>query len=269
MSVMCKLYGVSRGGFYAWQSRGPSERETQDAALTKKIRRAHKNSRDTYGSPRVTKQLKGEGVTVSKRRVERLMRENGIKSNVANLYRKRHGLQGFLASVTNQIRGREVTGPDQIWRGDITYLKVNGQWRYMATIMDDYSRKIIGWSIGKEKTTALTRKVLMQAMRRRKPQTLPILHTDRGTEYISGHLKKYLERKGIKQSVNRPKSMNDNARMESWFKSMKSDMYHREVFKTDGALHNAMRSYVEFYNRVRLHSSLGYVSPNEYEAAKT
>jgi len=266
---MCKLYEVSRGGFYAWQARPPSERSAADAVLVKKIQRAHKNSRDTYGSPRVTKQLNKQGVAVGKRRIERLMREHGIKSNVANLYRKRHGLQGFLASVSYRIKGVEVTGPDQLWRGDITYLKVNGQWRYMATVMDHYSRKIIGWSIGREKSTALTRKVLKQAMRRRKPQNLPIFHSDRGTEYLSGHFKKYLDRKGIVQSVNRPKRMNDNAQLESWFKSMKSDMYHREQFKSDHALHDAMRSYVEFYNRVRLHSSLGYVSPNEYEAALT
>jgi transposase InsO family protein len=266
---MCKIYGVSRGGFYAWQARPPSERSVQDAVLVKKIRRAHKNSRNTYGSPRVTKQLNTQGVAVSKRRVERLMREHGIKSNVANLYRKLPGLHRYYESVSNHIKGLVVTGPNQLWRGDITYLKVNGQWRYMATVMDQYSRKIIGWSIGKEKSTALTRKVLMQAMRRRKPERLPIFHSDRGTEYLAGHFKKYLDRKGIVQSVNRPKRMNDNAPMESWFKSMKSDMYHREQFKNDHALHNAMRSYVEFYNRVRLHSSLGYVSPNEYEAALT
>ncbi len=118
----------------------------------------------------------------------------------------------------------------------------------MATVMDHYSRKIIGWSIGREKTATLTRKVLKQAVRRRRPNKLPIFHSDRGVEYLAGDFKRYLKRKGIRQSVNRPKRMNDNAPMEPWFKSMKSDMYHREQFKSDHALHDAMHSYVEFYN---------------------
>lgn len=269
MSVMCQLYGVSRGGYYAWRNRPPSERSIRDAALVRKIVRVHKNSRDTYGSPRVTEQLKRQGVDVGKRRVERLMREYGIRSNVANLYRRLPGLHRFFGDLDNKIRQIDVTAPNQVWHGDLTYLKVNGQWRYMATVMDRFSRKIIGWSIGKEKSTRLTARALKQALRRRAPETMPVFHSDRGTEYLAGAFRRCLDRHCIVQSVNRPKVMNDNALIESWFQTMKSDMYHREQFKSDHALHGAMKSYVAFYNRVRLHSSLGYVSPDEYEAAFT
>ena len=168
------------------------------------------------------------------------MRENGLQG-ATNLYRRLPGLHKFYVSLSNRIRDVALTGSDQVWLGDITYLKVNGAWRYMATVLDRYSRKILSWTIGKKKTASLTRRALRQALASRRPERLPIFHSDRGTEYLAGEFKRELDRLGMTQSVNRPKRINDNAHMETWFKSMKSEMYHRQTFTTDVGLHKAMR----------------------------
>jgi putative transposase len=248
---MCALYGVSASGFYAWRSRPVSERAVEDERLVEQIRTAHAKSRETYGSPRVH---------------EALMREHGITACSATLYRRLPGLGRFYASVGNRVQELTVTRPDQVWVTDVTYLKVNGAWRYLATVMDRHTRRLLGWALAAQKTAAVVRRALQQAIRRRRPPTGTIVHSDRGVEFLADTTKQTLQRAGLVQSMNRPRRMNDNAHMESWFKSMKSDLYHRQTFSSDSQLREALRSYVEFYNRVRLHSALGYRSPVEFES---
>lgn len=265
---MCELYGVTRGGYYAWRDRMPSARAMEDERLLTVIQAVHHKSRNTYGSPRVHAAMKRAGETVGKRRVERLMRENGIQAASERLYRRMTGLSRQFLMVKNEIKVMDVSNVDQVWVGDITYLKVGQQWRYLVTVMDRYSRRLVGWALGKERTTALTRRALHNAIRLRKPTHKPIFHSDRGSEYISTQYRKALANQGLIQSANRPNRMNDNAHMESWNKTMKADMYHRSKFDNDRTLRNAIRSYVDFYNRERLHSSLGYLSPIEFEQAR-
>jgi transposase InsO family protein len=262
---MCRLYGVTRAGYYAWRSRGESRRECQNRRLAERIRAVHEASRGTYGSPRVHRALARRGCAASENRIARLMRQHGIRARVATIRYTNPALKRFFGVAGNQQLGVEPGGPDKVWVGDITYLKVGGIYRYLAVVMDRYSRRVIGWAYGRRKDAALTLKALNRAVGQRKPVRGLIFHTDRGIEYAASAFRARLAELGMRQSMNRPGQLNDNAYIESFFHSMKSEIYHGLRFNEDRQMSAALRAYMPFYNRARLHSSLDYVSPATYE----
>ena len=263
---MCRLYGVTRSGFYAWCRRVPSIRQQIDEKLTEQIKRLHKESRETYGSPRLHQALRQNGTHVGVKRVARLMRQNSLLARSAGIYRRRPGTKEFFYRLANQTLNVKANQCNRVWVGDVTYLKVREGWRYCAVVMDRYSRRIIGWALSKRRDVALTLKAFNRAVRHRRPEPGLIFHSDRGIEYASFVFRKRLTQLGVIQSMNRPQSMNDNAFMESFFHSLKSDIYHGIALETEAQLNHRLKSYFPFYNQQRLHSSLAYRTPVQYEA---
>jgi transposase InsO family protein len=261
---MCELYGVTRAGFYAWQRRDVSSRASEDLALTERVREAHARSRGYYGSPRVTQQLRQQGVAVGRRRVARLMRLAGLQGRSARRYRRGAAAKrAFFSASPRQVVTTSTT--DQLWVGDVTYLKVGAQWRYLATVMDRHSRRIVGWSLSPRRDAALTSCALRQAARNRSPAPGLVFHSDRGIEYAANEFRAQATRLGILQSMNRPGKMNDNAHMESFFHSMKAEELYGQTFTTDDQLRHALNRYIAFYNQQRLHSALRYLPPAAFE----
>jgi putative transposase len=268
--MMCALYGVTRGGFYAWQCRQPSARTSQDVRLTERIRQVHAQSRGYYGSPRVARQLRCEGEAVGRRRVARLMRRAQLQGRSARRYHRSMVRQrAFFASVPNQQRAHVTQAPNQVWLGDVTYLKVAGQWRYLAVVMDRHSRRVLGWSLSARRDAALTSEALRHSVRKRPPAAGLLFHSDRGIEYAAFDYRHELARLGILQSMNRPGKINDNAHMESFFHSMKAEDLYGRHFADDDQLRQALRSYIAFYNYQRLHSALRYVAPATFERRRS
>lgn len=226
-------------------------------------------NRNTYGSPRVFHALKREGVRVSEKRVARLMRDNGLRARALKTYSKPAKVKFFYKAIENQRKGMgKPTEINQQWSGDITYLKVGQRWHYLAVVIDLFSRRIIGWAFGKNKTTELTLKALRLAINKRKPIKTVLFHTDRGAEYRAHVVQDFLVKHNIKSSMNRPGCCTDNAEVESFFHSLKADLIRGNKFATTNKLRSKLKGYMNyFYNRQRLHSSLGYKTPAEYELA--
>jgi putative transposase len=263
---MCDLYQVTRAGFYAWQKRHPSVHAQEDVRLLEQVRSAHARSRGFYGSPRVKGQLQLEGVCVGRRRVARLMREAGLQGRSARLYRQpKVARRAFYAAVPYRKEAAATSAPDQVWVGDVTYLKVADEWRYMATVMDRHSRRIVGWSLSDRRDAALTTQALRHAAGKRRPGAGVVFHSDRGIEYAAMEFRDQLSRLGMLQSMNRAGKMNDNAHIESFFHSMKCEELYGKTFDNEGELRRVLSSYVAFYNGERLHSSLCYLPPAAFE----
>jgi len=199
------------------------------------------------------------------------MREAGLRGRVVRVTRRQPGLKRFNAKGENLLlKLAAPTRMDQVWVADVTYLKVNDKWQYLATVMDQYSRRILGWSLSKTRTTTLTIDALNYALRKRKYPKEVVFHTDRGLEYTGSAFQAVLKRWDFKHSINRPGHCTDNAYMESFYHSLKAELIRGNVYKTVKALRKALKKYInQFYNTVRLHSGLDYVSPIKYEQCAT
>jgi transposase InsO family protein len=229
--------------------------------------RIHRDSRGTYGSPRVHEHLKREGVRCSNKRVARLMREQGLHGRVSRLYRRSIGVHRFFQKTGNVRLDQPIpTRTDQIWVGDLTYLRLGKQWRYLATVMDLFSRRIIGWTVARNRTQEVTLRALKRAIALRDPKPGLLFHSDRGIEYSAYGYQTFLRSRGIVPSMNRSRNCQDNAHMESFFHSLKAELVHQRTFASDAQLNATLGGYIErFYNLKRIHSSLGYHSPVEFE----
>ena len=263
----CEWLGVSRSGYYAWLNREPSERDRSDKELRLHIKRISDENEGRYGSPRIWKALLKQGFQVSRKRVARLMQEMRLIARVTKVTYRAPGLRRFLVSGENlRSDGAVPESKDKVWVADVTYLKVKKQWHYLSVIMDLYSRRIVGWSLDTKRTTAVTRRTLLAAVRKRRPDEGLMLHTDRGVEYRGSEYQKELRKQGIAHSLSRPGKCTDNAHMESFFHSMKAELIRNKTFHSAEELKYALARYInDYYNRKRLHSGIGYCSPMEYE----
>lgn len=264
---LCQALNVSPAGFYKWRGRKESDRARENFRLGKRIRKLFSEHDGNYGSPRIHAALRRLGARVNRKRVERLMRDMGLVGKVSRLYRTKPLPENPCITVGNQKRLEpSPVSPNQHWAGDVTYLKVNGQWSYIAVIIDMYSRCIVGWELSQFRTADLTVSALRKALSCRDVKPGLIFHSDRGAEYGAYLFQDELFRAGIKPSMNRPKHMTDNAHVESFFKTMKTESYHGLKFDSVNQLRMTLAWYIDdYYNTKRLHSSLGFNIPKEYE----
>ena len=265
MKRLCDRYGVTRSGYYASRRRKPSARRRQDERLLTRIRAIFEASDGTYGSPRIHFSLKQAGFPVARKRVARLMREAILIARSARIYRRMPGTRRFFSGIPNRVLGLTTTASNQIWVGDVTYLKSAGRWRYLAVVMDRHSRRVLGWNLGLRRDLKLTLGALNRVPKARRCGTNLIFHSDRGVEYSAYPFRTRLAGLAIIQSMKRPREITDNAFIESFFHSMKSDVIHGNVFDNDHDLNRVVARYLRRYNRTRLHSSIGYRSPIGYE----
>jgi putative transposase len=268
ISVMCRLLGVSRSGFHAWQRRAPSQRQLSDAWLLERIRQIHRENRGVYGAPRVHAELRlAHGICVSRKRVERLMREHGL----SGLIPKRRGrttirVPGVRVADDLVQRQFRPTAPNVLWVADITYLRTWDGWLYLAAVQDAFSRRIVGWSMANHMRSDLVVDALQMAIARRQPEEGLIHHSDQGSQFVSLAFGQAGGRAGIARSMSSRGDCFDNAVAESFFATLKKELIHRRSWPDRDELRREVFDYIEiFYNATRRHSTLGMLSPLRYE----
>lgn len=269
VAQVCELLRLSRSGYYAWLKRKPSKRESSDQKLLPVIMQVHQESRCSYGSPRVAQELKRRQHRCGRHRVARLMRRNGLRGLQKRSFRPRttdsnHG----LAIAPNRLKQQpQPTAPDRTWVADITYIATVQGWLYLAVVMDLYSRRIVGWALADHLKSSLPQQALSRALQTRRPCRGLLHHSDRGIQYASHDYRSLLESNQFLCSMSAQGNCYDNAAMESFFSTLKTELLHRQSWHTYDEVRLAIFDYVEtFYNRRRLHSALNYQSPAEFEA---
>jgi putative transposase len=264
------MLGVSRSGYYAWRSRPPSERARFDAVLSEKIETIHRNSRATYGAPRVHAELMAIGIRCSRKRVARLMRRARLRGSLRGR-RMRTTSRTTLQQAAPDLVERNFVSeePDRLWVADITYVRSGEGFLYLSFILDACSRKVVGWSMATHLRTELVVDALQMAIARRKPSPGLVHHSDRGVQYTSLSFGKRLEDEGLLPSMGRVGSAYDNALAESFVATLKTELLYRNTWPTRQAVRTTIFEYIEsFYNTRRRHSALGYLSPAEFEEVR-
>jgi putative transposase len=272
MTALCQALEVSISGYYDWQQRKsrPAARTLEEQKLRAQIVRIHDESRQTYGAPRVHMHLRGQGQRHGRNRIARLMRAQGLCGRQKKRYRvvttdSKHD----QPIAPNRLAAEPVASrANQLWVADITYVRSTAGWIYVAAIMDLYSRRIVGWAVGQHINTALVLSALNMALCHRQPPMGLVFHSDRGVQYASLEYRQALEAAQMVASMSRKANCYDNAAMEAFWSTLKLELIYRRAFQDAAQVRQALFDYIEvFYNRQRLHSSLGYRSPTDFEGA--
>jgi putative transposase len=266
--LMCHVLGVSPAGYYAWRGRPESLRKAANRALLVAIRQLHVAHRGRYGAPRIYVALRREGHMASRGRVERLMRRHGIRATTARWFRacttnSRHDLPIAPNRLAQNFTAER---PNQVWLADISYVPTSEGWLYLAIVLDLFTRKIVGWAMRDHMRAELTIAALTMAIQRQKPPPGLIHHSDRGSQYASVEYRKVLSATRMIQSMSRKGNCWDNAPMESCFGTIKTELVHQARYPSRAAARQDLFAYIEgYYNRQRLHSALGYITPEQAE----
>jgi putative transposase len=270
VGVLCGVLEVARSGYYAWRKRAPSRRQERKQRLVDEMRTIHaEKHKGCYGSPRMQRELEARGHAVSENTVARLMKQSGLRATTGRKFRHTTDSNHASPVAANVLdRQFQATRPNEKWVADITYVWTDEGWLYLAAIEDLYSRKVVGWSLGERLTSELVSDALRMAIGRQLPGADLLAHSDRGSQYASGRYQELLKSQRITCSMSRRGNCWDNAPMESFFATLKKELVHQERYVTRAEARQSVFEYVEvFYNRVRRHSSLGYVSPEAFEEA--
>ncbi len=267
VSVMCEILGVSRTGYYAWVRRPESQRKSEDDELSKLIKEIHEESNGEYGSPKVHRELRRRGKRHGRKRVARLMRKDGLKAKTVRKFKATTNSDHSLP-VAENLLDRDFTPaePNRAWAADITYVWTKEGWLYLAVVIDLFSRAVVGWSMSERMTRTLVMDAFTLAVMRRNPPPGLIHHSDRGSQYASGDFQKLLEKHGAICSMSRKGNCWDNAPAESFFAVLKKALVFHNQYETRDHARQSIFEYIErFYNRKRIHSSLGYRTPYEVD----
>jgi putative transposase len=264
---MCQVLSVSRSGFYRWCKHSSSQRQRQNQHLLAMIRQIHRDSQLNYGSPRITDALRNRGFKYNHKRVERLMRINQIRSKRKRKFKVTTHSNHQRAVAANLIqRDFSVKQPNRLWTSDVTYIRTQEGWLYLAVFLDAYSRRIVGWSMNHRLSDELIISAFKQAFVHRRPSTGLIVHSDRGSQYCSQSFKELLNIHRYRQSMSSTGNCYDNAITESFFATLKTELIHDERYRARNQARRSIFKYIEiFYNRSRIHSSIGGVSPDQFE----
>jgi putative transposase len=268
VAVLCRVFGVSRTGFYNWERRAPSDRALSDAWLTEKIRKIHAASRGVYGAPRIHAELRLEhGLGVGRKRVARLMKAAGIAGvRPQKRWRTTIRIPGITPATDLVERQFRPDRPNVLWVADITYLRTGEGWLYLAAVQDTYSRLIVGWSMATHMRASLVVDALKMALARRRPEPGVIHHSDQGAQYVSLAFGRAAHQAGIAVSMGSRGDAYDNAVAETFFATLKKELVNRRAWPTRLEMQSAVFEYIEaFYNRQRRHSTLNMLSPTNYE----